>query len=92
MCTGAVSPSSARKAGQDAMADASEVQEAGIARFSEGLLVGSGEEQPAMDNCAMVSTTTPGTASLRRLLISGRPTKPRDGNAGNAGLSDDRLA
>lgn len=57
--------------GQDAMADASEVQEAGIARFSEGLLVGSGEEQPAMDNCAMVSTTTPGTASLRRLLSLG---------------------
>lgn len=43
MCTGAVSPSSARTAGQDAMADASEAQEAGIAHFSEGLLVGSGK-------------------------------------------------
>ena len=37
MLTGAISPSGARKAGQDAMADASYAHEARIARFSERL-------------------------------------------------------
>jgi hypothetical protein len=41
MLTGAISPSGARKAGQDAMADASDAHEARIARFSERLSVGS---------------------------------------------------
>ena len=44
MLTGAISPSGARKAGQDAMADASDAHEARIARFSERLSVGIGND------------------------------------------------
>jgi hypothetical protein len=41
MLTGAISPSGARKAGLDALADASDAHEARIARFSERLSAGS---------------------------------------------------
>jgi hypothetical protein len=41
MLTGVLSPYGARKAGQDAMADASDAHEARIARFSEKLSAGS---------------------------------------------------
>jgi hypothetical protein len=79
--TGAISPSGARKAGQDAMADASDAHESRIARFFERLSAGSATTSRGWLNTApcpsLVVISTVSACTRHGVAMASRPTKYR---------------